>query len=231
MAPSLVVIAGTGTDVGKTFVTCALAAALRRRGVAVSAWKPLASGVTPGMEGPDSAALSAALGSTVAPPLHEFVEPLSPHLAARRAGVEIRVEAVVERARELSAGCAVLLVETAGGLFSPLAPGVTNADLTAALLAPGAGGAARGAWMLVAPDRIGVIHDVSAALLAARSRGMAPGAVALSAPALPDASSGTNADEIATTTGQRVAAVFARGVAGDAASDQAAAALWAALAG
>ncbi|RYE86634.1 MAG: dethiobiotin synthase, partial [Myxococcales bacterium] len=129
----IVTVVGTGTDVGKTFVTAALAAALRRRGVDVAAWKPVASGVTPGEPAADASELAAALGRPIEPPLHSFEPPLSPHLAARRAGVAIDIDALAARAHALAAGRAVTLVETAGGLLSPLSDTTTNADLARAL--------------------------------------------------------------------------------------------------
>jgi dethiobiotin synthetase len=212
---SRLVVVGTGTDVGKTHVSCSLVAALRAR-AAVAAWKPVASGVESGMEAPDTSALAAALGAPVAPPLYAFAEPISPHLAARRAGVVIDIAALAARAQALAAGVEVLLVETAGGLFSPLGPGVTNADLARAL---------GGALVLVAPDRLGVLHDVTATLIALRQAGLSLAALALSAPAVPDASTGTNAAEIEAMTGQPVAAVFARAAPDAPASLGAAAAL------
>ena len=42
-----VFVTGTGTDVGKTFVTAALIRAYRRRGRRVAALKPVASGFEP----------------------------------------------------------------------------------------------------------------------------------------------------------------------------------------
>ncbi|MBV9509585.1 MAG: AAA family ATPase, partial [Caulobacteraceae bacterium] len=40
-------VAGAGTDVGKTFVACGLIRALRARGAAVDALKPVVSGFDP----------------------------------------------------------------------------------------------------------------------------------------------------------------------------------------
>jgi dethiobiotin synthetase len=215
----MVIIAGTGTDVGKTFVTCALLAALRRRGLRGGAWKPVASGVEGGSS-PDSDAHAAALGAPVAPPLHAFLPPVSPHLAARQAGVILEVDALAARARALAEGHEVFLVETAGGLFTPLSEGTTNADLARAL---------GGRLLLVAPDRLGVLHDLGATLRAARAVGLGEAVVVLSAPERPDASSGSNAEEAERTLGQRVAAVFPRGAVEDAATQRSAEATLAAL--
>ncbi|HKQ70194.1 MAG TPA: hypothetical protein VJT73_12685, partial [Polyangiaceae bacterium] len=50
--------------------------------------------------------------------------------------------------------------------------------------------------LLVAPDRLGVLHDVTASLGLARARGFAPDALVLSTPGEPDASTGSNAAEL-----------------------------------
>jgi len=201
----MLIVAGTGTDVGKTFVTCALLVALRRRRVRVGAWKPVASGVQ-GESSPDSDAHAAALGAPVPPPLHLFLPPISPHLAARQAGVFLELDALAARARALAEGHEVFLVETAGGLFTPLSEKTTNADLARAL---------GGHLLLVAPDRLGVLHDLGATLRAARAVGLSEAVVVLSAPERPDASSGSNAAEVERTLGQRVASVFPRGAVED----------------
>ena len=51
-------------------------------------------------------------------------------------------------------------------------------------------------WVLVASDRLGVLHDVCATLAAMRAHGACPDYLVLSAPAQADASTGTNAAEL-----------------------------------
>jgi dethiobiotin synthetase len=122
-----------------------------------------------------------------------LAEPISPHLAARRAGlhVDLGVALTYVQSQESSSVAAprAIVVETAGGLFSPLSESATCFDF-ARTLDP-----AR--WVLVAADALGVIHDVTAALLAAKARGRVPDVVALSAARAPDASTGSNAGELA----------------------------------
>jgi dethiobiotin synthetase len=91
-----------------------------------------------------------------------------------------------------SAPIDLLLVELAGGLYSPLGPDLTNADAARALTL--AHRATR--VLLVAPDRLGVIHDVTAATRAARAESVPLDGVVLSAPATPDPSTGTNELEL-----------------------------------
>lgn len=166
-------IAGTGTDVGKTFVTSALLVGLRNRGQAVVGLKPIESGYNDAGAS-DAEALFAASGSPVGlnwRPRYALAAPVSPHLAARQHGVNIEIEEVV-RWVEFNTTAAtappseVALVESAGGLFSPLSAMTTNLDLIRRLEPC--------AWILVAPNRLGVLHDVGAAVRAARAEHRAP---------------------------------------------------------
>jgi dethiobiotin synthetase len=80
-------VTGTGTDIGKTYVSCALIRALKARGAVVDAFKPVVSGFDPkDAAGSDPARLAAALGATgdvfrIAP--RRYRAPLSPNIAAR----------------------------------------------------------------------------------------------------------------------------------------------------
>ena len=86
-------VTGTDTGVGKTYVACQLAAAARAAGQRVGVFKPVASGseMTPaGLRNEDALALIAASGCVAAyaevnP--YCFAPPVSPHIAAREAGV------------------------------------------------------------------------------------------------------------------------------------------------
>jgi dethiobiotin synthetase len=203
----MLVVVGTGTDVGKTHVVCALA---RHRGARrVVAYKPVSTG---GID--DAIAHAQALGAPLVEPTFSYAPPISPHLAARQAGRPIVVAEIVARAVELGKD-ALAIVETAGGLLSPLGPGVTNADLVRALLPAKV--------LLVAADRLGVLHDVTATLGAAELR---VDALALSPPAVTDSSTGTNADELAALGIFDDAVVFPRAPLDDPGTAAAAAALW-----
>ncbi len=191
-SPFVVAVVGTGTDVGKTHVSVSLVLALRAMGLVVDAWKPVASGVTEGV-GDDAARLGAAVGAPPRAPAYVFLPPISPHLAARRAGVRLDPATLAASAR---AGGDVLVVETAGGLYSPLGDHETNVELVRAL--------SPDVTLLVASDRLGVLHDVLATLRAAEADGVLVSAVALSAAETPDASSGSNAEELRARVGARV---------------------------
>ncbi|MFN9544801.1 MAG: ATP-dependent dethiobiotin synthetase BioD, partial [Alphaproteobacteria bacterium] len=89
-------VSATGTDVGKTYALCSLLQALRDRGARVCVLKPVLSGFTADdLAATDSGRLLAAAGQAVTPENvaritpWRFVPPLSPDMAAQRAGVTI----------------------------------------------------------------------------------------------------------------------------------------------
>ncbi len=195
MRGRLIVIAGTGTNIGKTHLGCAL---LRAAGDArACGLKPVESGVDDGStEGPDGRALRESSHSTFhvkhAPAPYLLRRAVSPHLAAReeRRTIELApIEAYVQAHRSRAD---VLLVELPGGLFSPLGNALTNVDV-ALRLRPDR-------LVLVAPDRLGVLHDVGATLRAAAAATAHASLIAVVAPEQPDASTGTNAAELAALT-------------------------------
>jgi dethiobiotin synthetase len=127
-------------------------------------------------------------------PLYGFPDPVTPALAARRSGTNIDLATVTTWVRQLSVSsepgnppCAGI-IETAGGVFSPIGPQLSNFDLAVSL--------DPATWILVAPDRLGVLHDVIATLGAMAGSGRSPDWIVLSAPALPDASTGHNLAEL-----------------------------------
>ncbi len=189
MGGGRIVLVGTGTGIGKTHVGVALVNALKAEGKEVAGLKPVESGVGIGVSDAERLAEGGSFHVKRRAP-YVLAAPLSPHLAAPREGLTIELAPILEWVG--SVGAAWLVVETAGGLLSPLAPGLSNLDLAKALKPDG--------LVLVAPDRLGVLHDVTAALLALRvlAPDLPEAIVALSAPAPEqvDASTGTNGDEL-----------------------------------
>jgi dethiobiotin synthetase len=132
-----VVVAGTGTEIGKTWVTAAVAVALRRLGVAVAARKPVQS-FEPGDASPtDAEVLGEATGedpNAVCPPHRWLPRALAPPMAAEALGLAPFTFA--ELATEIVHGSphdAVVLVESVGGVRSPLASDGDTVALVAAL--------------------------------------------------------------------------------------------------
>jgi dethiobiotin synthetase len=180
-----VFVTGTGTDVGKTFVTAALVRHLRNSGRVVDAFKPVVSGFQPAdVAGSDPAVLLASLGrgvtsdevARIAP--WRFAAPLSPDLAARAEGRAIDFNALVEFSRDAAYGRGTVFIEGVGGVMVPLDRTHTVLDWMSALRIP---------VLLVAGSYLGTISHTLTALhvLAQRnldiagvvvSESMAPGA-------------------------------------------------------
>ena len=156
----VVFVAGTGTEVGKTWVTAELARLLQRRGRSVAACKPIQS-YDPDEGGPtDAAVLAAATGqqpAAVCSPEHTYPVPLAPPMAARKLG---RVCPTLD---ELAGSCRfattvdVALVEGVGGLYSPMAPDGHNLDLIERI--------GPDLVIVVASAALGGIHDTMACTL------------------------------------------------------------------
>lgn len=177
-------ITGTGTGVGKTWLTRGLAAALHRRGVSVAAIKPLETGCDP--DPADALELARACGREElarAPGLYRARPPLAPYAATLEGEPPVDLDAVLAATRDLAAD--VTLVEGAGGLLVPLDAEHTLAELAAALALP---------LVIVARDGLGVLSATLTTAECAARRGLVLRAVVLSPPNDPhDASPATNA--------------------------------------
>ena len=192
-------ITATDTGAGKTIVTSSIARALRLRGVDVGVMKPVESGCVDkdgALVPEDALALKEASGSTdsieeICP--YRLPLPLSPHLAARRAGVEIDFGALLSGFRKLSGRHDLMLVEGAGGLLTPLTDELTIADLAMKLQLP---------VIIVAASKLGVINHTLLTIEAVQRRGLEVGAVILNrASGAADLSAGHNSAEIKRKTG------------------------------
>lgn len=194
MKPRRVVLAGTGTDVGKTFYAQRIARCLLARGIAVCALKPTETAFG-SLEDSDAAAIASAAGHAPVRPYFVHEDPLGPLAASRRTRSELSLAAISEwveshEARLFTprhgAGEQVSLVETAGGLFTPLTPRETNFDLIDAVRAD--------ACILVARNRLGTLHDVLAVHTAVGVSDRVPMAVILNTMA--DDAPATNLEDL-----------------------------------
>ncbi|MGO1911850.1 MAG: dethiobiotin synthase [Corynebacterium sp.] len=136
----IILVTGTGTDVGKTVATAVLAAALEEHGHRVGVVKPVQTGETggPGDHG-DLATVRRLTGITDLHEFHRYPEPLAPDLSARRAGLPAaQLHEVADRLRSLDATDPdrILFVEGAGGILVRVGEGWTLADLAVELGAP-----------------------------------------------------------------------------------------------
>jgi len=157
-------ITGTDTGVGKTHVATALIRRLRSRGIPVRVRKPVESGCVLADDRlipEDARLLNEAAGSPeclqqVCP--FRFSAPLSPERAARLANRPLSLKQLVT-ASQVEDGFVV--VEGAGGFYSPIATRSLNADLAQALGLP---------IVLVAEDRLGILNQVLLVVEAAKHR-------------------------------------------------------------
>ena len=158
----ITLVVGTDTGVGKTWVSCSLARALRETGQQVIAVKPIETGVSePPAPGEDGALLAAASGQ--AGPLRALIRlpgEVGPAIAADIAGVEIDYDDLVARLRALATPETSLIVEGTGGLLSPLTWQDNHLDLAHSLDAR---------VLLVAADRLGTISHTLMALRVLRA--------------------------------------------------------------
>ena len=162
----VVLVAGTGTDVGKTWVSVRLLEAWRGEGLAVAARKPAQSFV-PGPEPTDADLLAAATGedpTTVCPADRWYPVAMAPPMAARSVGRPAPTIADLVGGLDWPPGDVdVALVETAGGVRSPQADDGDVTDLVAAL--------APDHVVLVADAGLGTINVVRLSLAALASTG------------------------------------------------------------
>ena len=170
-------VTGTGTDLGKTHVACALLKAARALGLRVDAFKPVVSGFDPeAPESSDPARLAAAIGrpnawAEISP--RRYRAPLAPNLAARLEGDTLRMSDLVGDCRAWLADRSVdlALVEGAGGVMSPMTDNATNLDLMVALDLP---------ILLVAGSYLGAASHLLTALEVLRARRLRVTAVVVS---------------------------------------------------
>jgi dethiobiotin synthetase len=162
-------VTGTDTGVGKTLVSAGLLHALARYHPRVVGMKPVAAG-TERINGVDAnedvLALRAASNCRVPPELDNPVllpDPLSPHIAAARAGVRIDIDHLVACQRALALRAEAVVVEGAGGFMVPLSATETGADLAEALGLP---------VLLVVGLRLGCLNHALLTAEAIRARGL-----------------------------------------------------------
>lgn len=105
-----IVIAGIGTEVGKTLISAIVTKALN-----ATYWKPVQTGYLNGKGDRDSKTVQDWTQCNVYPEVYLFQQPLSPHIAAKIDGVRIDIYRLP--VPDMSAN---LVIETAGGLMVPL---------------------------------------------------------------------------------------------------------------
>ena len=159
-------IAGTDTEIGKTYVTCALLHGLRDAGVRAVGMKPVAAGAlatAQGLRNDDALAIQAAGAVSLPYDLvnpYVFAAPTSPNIAAAYAGREITIEPIAAAYRQCSEASELVIMEGIGGWRVPLSATLQSRDLAQALELP---------VLLVCGIRLGCINHalLSAAAITA----------------------------------------------------------------
>ena len=169
-------ITGSDTDVGKTYITCEIVRQLVRQGINVETRKPVESGCAVSATGEliphDALALQQANDnreSIERIAAYRYRAALAPPRAARLENREIRIAQLVD-ACECDQAEHRLIVEGAGGFYSPLAENGLNADLASALQLP---------VIIVVNDRIGAVNQSLLTLLAVENRQLSVAAIVL----------------------------------------------------
>jgi dethiobiotin synthetase len=120
-------ITGIGTGVGKTLVAAILTEALH-----ADYWKPIQAGYEDGTDTLTLTELVSNPKTIIHPELYRLQTPASPHIAARKEGIEIDINAIVSALKKINSD-KPLLIEGAGGLMVPVTGSWFVADLIKAL--------------------------------------------------------------------------------------------------
>lgn len=197
-------VTGTDTNVGKTVVAAALAAALKIDGVDVGVMKPVQTGALPdndtnqllsvlggappaSLRAPDAEYLKATAGvddpmRLICPSM--YITPVAPMVAAEFEGRPVNVGAILSAYRDLAARHDFVVVEGAGGITVPLTEDYLMADLARAMGLP---------ILVVARPSLGTINHTRLTVEYAKAAGLeVVGVVINRCPARPDIAERTN---------------------------------------
>jgi dethiobiotin synthetase len=206
---SILVITGTGTGVGKTITTAALAALAAARGASVAVVKPAQTGVA--QKEPGDLAEVARLAGLPEAATYEYArypDPLSPAAAARVSGLPpVSLHDAAADIRKLAGGHRLVLVEGAGGLLVRYdEDGATLADLARELGAP---------VLVVADPALGTLNHTALTLESMALRGVDLAGVVLGRwpqePAEPDLAMRCNIRDLETLAARPLAGALPAG--------------------
>ncbi|MCB5364445.1 dethiobiotin synthase [Pusillimonas sp. CC-YST705] len=162
-------VTGTDTEIGKTLTSAAILNAWAAQGYRVVGMKPVAAGAhwrDEAWRNEDTDSLVQA-GNVEVPyewqTPYLWREPMAPHLAARQAGGEMRLEVILDAYERLSEQAQAVVVEGVGGFRVPLTEQLDTADLAVALGLP---------VILVVGIKLGCISHALLTVEAIRSRGL-----------------------------------------------------------
>jgi dethiobiotin synthetase len=168
-APLSFFVTGTDTEIGKTFISCALLRGFARAGLRAAAMKPIAAGAFERdgeWHNEDADQLDAAANVLLPPAIRTpflLKAPAAPHIVAAHEGVALDIERIVQCHREALTLAEVVVVEGVGGFRVPLGQGHDTADLAGALGLP---------VVLVVGMRLGCINHALLTAEAISARGL-----------------------------------------------------------
>jgi dethiobiotin synthetase len=170
--PAGVFVTGTGTEVGKTVLSAALARTRAAAGERVAVFKPAVSGLEEAGES-DIELLRRGAGSDqsdaeISP--YRYDPPVSPHLGAAMTGEEIEPERLRDGARAAGEGADFLICEGVGGFLVPITPTYLVRDFCVDLGLP---------LVVVASPGLGTINHTLLTVESARAAGLEVQAVVL----------------------------------------------------
>ncbi|MBV9160820.1 MAG: ATP-dependent dethiobiotin synthetase BioD [Pseudonocardiales bacterium] len=192
---TLLVVTGTGTGVGKTVVTSAIATLAVAAGRLVAVLKVAQTGVDADQPGDVEEVRRLVGPSVTCRELARYPDPLAPATAARRAGLPPVTPATATAAvRELAAEHDLVLIEGAGGLLAPLDDrGGTLADVAAAVAAP---------VLMVVAAGLGTLNHTALTVEVLRTRALGCVGIVIGAwPAEPDLAAQCNLADLPAVTG------------------------------
>lgn len=162
-------VTGTDTGIGKTWSTVALMQYFKNQGKKVIGMKPVASGCDE-LDGQlrNEDALLLQKHASIALPYQEinpyaFAMPVSPHIAAEKAGVEIELDSILDKYQQLEKKADIVLVEGVGGWLVPLNAHQSVADLAGTLGLP---------IIIVVGVRLGCINQAKLTFAAIQQTGL-----------------------------------------------------------
>jgi len=198
-------ITGTDTNVGKTYISCQIASALKQNNINVIPRKPVETGckLINGVLLPDDASLllkasqsSSSLDEVCA---YRFTQAISPTVAARLSGTPLSLKQLRKACIKNISDNDFCLVEGAGGFYSPICENALNADLAVELKLP---------IVLVAEDRVGSVNQVLLAINAIEKHQLTINAIILNSTNSKSQNNlANNASEISTITSYPVFSV------------------------
>lgn len=209
----MLVMTGTGTGVGKTITTAAIAALAAAGGQRVAVLKPAQTGVGPDEPGDLQDVLRLAGDRVTTLELRRYPDPLSPEAAARRSGLPALDPGEIARAAaDLDTGHDLTLIEGAGGLLVRFdRSGSSLADVAWSL---------GSLVIIVAEAGLGTLNATALTAEVATKRGLTVAGVIIGSwPAEPDLAALSNLEDLPVAAGAPLLGALRAGL-GEASPDE-----------